>query len=124
MDDKIDLQEKLRSSNWKAEDLFEDIRVQEETRKTEQNIAEKPQLGQGENISTTPEVHTKNEWKDIKQQEKIAEMGDQKDMILKSRISTYEQAKALYEEKETPLAKKQMNQALKDIKEIDPEYTP
>lgn len=45
-------------------------------------------------------------------------------MILKSRISTYEQAKALYEEKETPLAKKQMNQALKDIKEIDPEYTP
>jgi len=29
---------------------------------------------QGDNISTTPEIHTKDEWKDIKNKEKIIEM--------------------------------------------------
>lgn len=40
MNDKIDLQEKLRASNWKAEDLFDEIKIQEDQKKNTPEITQ------------------------------------------------------------------------------------
>lgn len=42
--------------------------------------------------------------------------------LLESRIATYEEAKALFEKKGSSLSKKQMQSALRDVREIEPNY--
>lgn len=89
-----------------------------------------PEIMPAKAEGTVIESKTKEEWRQIHKEEKLAQKEKDlnnapqslKDKMLASRIETYKQAKELFDVKGTNNARNQMNSALRDVKELDPNF--